>query len=112
MNDSLRTDACLLYSPHQIAIASFMLAVTLTKRENEFKKWFQELNTDYDEIFEIIKMIMYSYKLQPDIIDKAENLSKIKALFAKIPKPMPQLSQPPNVGNGSSMDIKMHFDRK
>ncbi|KAE9554142.1 hypothetical protein FO519_002622 [Halicephalobus sp. NKZ332] len=112
VNDSLRSDACLLFPPHQIAVASFMISVTLNKKENEFKKWFQELNTDYDEIFEIIKMIMHCYKLQGDILDSPENSPKIKALFSKIPKPMPQLPQIPNIGNGSSMDIKMHFERK
>ena len=86
-NDSLRTDACLLYAPHQIAIACLMTAVTINKREEEFKKYFQELNTDYDEIFEIVKMILHSYKLHISVYEKEENIPYIKSLFAKMPKP-------------------------
>ena len=86
-NDSLRTDACLLYPPHQIAIACLMTAVTVNKREDEFKKYFQELNTDYDEIFEIVKMILHSYKLHISVYEKEENIPYIKSLFAKMPKP-------------------------
>ena len=57
MNDSLKTDACLLFPPHQIAIACLVGATVLLKRNREMGPWFQELSVDYDAVSNINKII-------------------------------------------------------
>jgi cyclin C len=91
MNDSLKTDACLLFPPHQIAIACLVGACITSNKEDEMRSWFQELNVDYDAVFEILRMITSAYKRarSVDISHGHNNNENIKALLARIPKPIP-----------------------
>uniref|UniRef100_A0AC34R2Z9 Cyclin-like domain-containing protein n=1 Tax=Panagrolaimus sp. JU765 TaxID=591449 RepID=A0AC34R2Z9_9BILA len=93
-NDALRSDVCLLYPPHQIAVAALITAVVMNNRQEAFLNLFQETSTDYDAISDISSQIIASYKLHAQVIDIEENVPRLKALFGKIPKPSAVMMQP------------------
>lgn len=86
INDSLKTDVCLLYPPHQIAIACLQMACCVLQRD--LKTWFAELNVDMEKIQEIIKYLLNLFELWKTYDEKKD----IAGLLAKMPKPK---SQPP-----------------
>uniref|UniRef100_A0A915CXG0 Cyclin-like domain-containing protein n=1 Tax=Ditylenchus dipsaci TaxID=166011 RepID=A0A915CXG0_9BILA len=90
-NDSLRSDVALLYAPHQIAIASLIVASILNGRdkEKELKNWFSELAVDYEKIFEIEQMIFNMYRVWKSF-DESDQLL---GLLAKLPRPNGQIQQ-------------------
>ena len=49
VNDSYRTDVCLLYPPSLIALACLQMACVLQKKEVS-KQWFTELNVDIEKV--------------------------------------------------------------
>ncbi|XP_055849407.1 cyclin-C [Episyrphus balteatus] len=83
INDSLRTDVCLLYPPYQIAIGCLQIACVILQKD--LKSWFAELNVDLDKVQEIVRSIVNLFELWKDWKEKDE----IQALLAKIPKPKP-----------------------
>lgn len=61
VNDSLRTNVCLLYPPYQIALASiYMACVVKNKDPCEF---FKELCVDMEKILEITQEILKLYEI-------------------------------------------------
>jgi len=67
INDSYRTDVCLIYPPHMIALAALYLTVVLGKADfapgsvgdkKDMKQWFADLNVDMDEIVEIVAEVL------------------------------------------------------
>ncbi|XP_022238105.1 cyclin-C-like isoform X2 [Limulus polyphemus] len=98
VNDSLRTDVCLLYPPHQIALACLHMACVILQKD--YKHWFAELNVDMEKILEITRQILNLYDLWKNFDEKKE----IPALLAKMPKPKAQPSRPPSQGAGSSQN--------
>ncbi|XP_013107606.1 cyclin-C [Stomoxys calcitrans] len=84
VNDSLRTDVCLLYPPYQIAIACLQIACVILQKDS-MKQWFAELNVDLDKVQEIVRAIVNLFELWKDWKEKDE----IQMLLAKIPKPKP-----------------------
>ncbi|XP_037950299.1 cyclin-C [Teleopsis dalmanni] len=84
VNDSLRTDVCLLYPPYQIAIACLQIACVILQKEYT-KQWFAELNVDLDKVQEIVRAIINLFELWKEWNEKED----IKKLLAKIPKPKP-----------------------
>ncbi|XP_065202111.1 cyclin-C-like [Planococcus citri] len=88
VNDSLRTDVCLLYPPYQIAIGCLQIACVILQKDG-LKTWFAELNVDYDKIQEITRYIVNLFELWKDYDETKE----IKALLAKMPKPKIQSSR-------------------
>ncbi|XP_061395153.1 cyclin-C [Musca vetustissima] len=84
VNDSLRTDVCLLYPPYQIAIACLQIACVILQKDSQ-KSWFAELNVDLDKVQEIVRAIVNLFELWKDWKEKDE----IQMLLAKIPKPKP-----------------------
>ncbi|CAD7081559.1 unnamed protein product [Hermetia illucens] len=85
INDSLRTDVCLLYPPYQIAIGCLQIAAVILGKENSMKSWFAELNVDMDKVQEIARAIITLFELWKDWKEKDE----IQSLLGKIPKPKP-----------------------
>lgn len=74
VNDSLRTDASLLYPPFLVSLAAIYIAVTM-RDDNEAQvetvaQWFAELNVDVNEILEVTQDILNAYsimhELEPD----------------------------------------------
>ncbi|KAL1518204.1 hypothetical protein ABEB36_001865 [Hypothenemus hampei] len=81
VNDSLRTDVCLLYPPYQIAIGCLGIACVILQKDQ--KTWFAELNVDLEKIQEIARYVMNLFELWKTYDEKKE----IQGLLAKMPKP-------------------------
>ncbi|KAF4525631.1 hypothetical protein B566_EDAN001230 [Ephemera danica] len=87
VNDSLRTDACLLYPPYQIALGCLQIACVIQQRD--LKTWFAELNVDMERVQEIARLIVLLLELWKVYDEKKD----IQALLAKMPKPKQQPSR-------------------
>jgi cyclin-C len=48
VNDSYRTDVCLMYPPSLIALACLHMSCVMQKKDA--KQWFAELNVDMDKV--------------------------------------------------------------
>ena len=97
VNDSLRTDVCLLYAPYQIALAAiYMACVVKNKDATEF---FKELCIDMDKILEITQEILKLYEILKTYDEKKE----MPAILAKAPKP--KTSSRPSSASSNSQYI-------
>lgn len=81
VNDSLRTDVCLLYPPYQIALAVIHMACVIQQKDS--KHWFAELSVDMDKILEITQEILKVYELWKSYDERSE----IRSILGKTPKP-------------------------
>uniref|UniRef100_H3DFU8 Cyclin C n=2 Tax=Tetraodon nigroviridis TaxID=99883 RepID=H3DFU8_TETNG len=86
VNDTYRTDLCLLYPPFMIALACLHVACVV--QQKDARQWFAELSVDMDKILEIIRVILKLYDQWKNFDDRKE----IAAMLNKMPKPKP----PPN----------------
>ncbi|CAH0389270.1 unnamed protein product [Bemisia tabaci] len=84
VNDSLRTDVCLLYPPYLIAISCLQIACVVLQKD--LKGWFAELNVDFEKVQEISRYIIALFELWKSYNEKDE----IKTLLNKMPKPKVQ----------------------
>lgn len=84
VNDSLRTDVCLLYAPYQIALGCLQIACVILGKD--MKTWFAELNVDLEKVQEVAKYIVNLFDLWKSYDEKKE----IPALLEKMPKPKTQ----------------------
>ena len=90
VNDSLRTDAGLLFPPFLIAIAALHMAcVLLQDRGSGHKDWFASLNVDFEDILDVTKHLLSFYSRARSFDAKKE----IRDLLLKVPKP--RLQRPP-----------------
>ncbi|KAL0274026.1 UNVERIFIED_CONTAM: hypothetical protein PYX00_006561 [Menopon gallinae] len=87
VNDSLRTDVCLLYPPYQIALGCLQIACVILQKD--LKTWFAELNVDMEKIQEIARYLINLFELWKSYDEKKE----IPGLLAKMPKPKTQPSR-------------------
>lgn len=90
VNDSLRTDACLLHPPYMIALACIQMACVILQRDG--KTWFAELNVDLDKMMEVTRLLIGLYDLWKSYDEKKE----IQGTLNKMPKPKAQPSRPPS----------------
>jgi len=86
VNDSMRTDVCLLYPPFLIALACLHMASVILGKD--LRNWYAELSVDMDKIQEISKHVLNLYDLWKTYDEKKE----IAGILAKMPKPK---TQPP-----------------
>jgi len=86
VNDSMRTDVCLLFPPFLIALACLHMASVILGKD--LKVWFAELAVDMDKIQEISKHVLGLYELWKSYDEKKE----IAAVLQKMPKPKTQPS--------------------
>jgi len=86
VNDSMRTDVCLLYPPFLIALACLHMASVILGKD--LRNWYAELSVDMDKIQEISKHVLSLYDLWKTYDEKKE----IAGILAKMPKPK---TQPP-----------------
>ncbi|XP_053649756.1 cyclin-C [Cherax quadricarinatus] len=84
VNDSLRTDVCLLFPPYEIALSCIHMACVV--HQKDCKQWFAELNTDLDRIMEITRYILNLY----DLWESYDERKEIQGLLQKMPKPNTQ----------------------
>ena len=89
INDSLRTDAPLLYPPYEIALACLLLAATHRDKVNTLKTYMTETQIDVERIYEVVKLILKYYELMTTYDGEAlaPDGKQMKELLAKIPKP-------------------------
>lgn len=89
-NDSLRTDACLLYYPHIIAMASILVAAVWSNREQdkEVTSWLVDFSVDFERVFEVVKLMMDLYKL----VKTYDENRQIDDLLKRLPRPQLQSS--------------------
>lgn len=81
VNDTLRTDVCLMYPPSLIALACLHIACVVQRKD--VKQWFSELNIDMEKIFEITRHILYLYEIYKTYDEKEQ----IKDILSRVPKP-------------------------
>lgn len=91
INDSLRTDVCLLYPPYLIALACLHIASVI--QQKDLKQWLAECSVDMDKILEISRQILALYELWKNYDEKKE----ISGILEKMPKPKTTPSSPPDV---------------
>ncbi|KAG8011225.1 Cyclin-C [Nibea albiflora] len=100
VNDTYRTDLCLLYPPFMIALGKTadihrssplfnpVCMLPAVVQQKDARQWFAELSVDMDKILEIIRVILKLYDQWKNFDDRKE----IAAVLNKMPKPKP----PPN----------------
>lgn len=81
VNDSLRTNVCLMYPPYMVALAAIYMACVFQKQDCQ--QWFAELNVDMDKILEIVQEILTLYEMWKNFDEKKE----MPAILMKMPKP-------------------------
>ncbi|XP_062896948.1 cyclin-C isoform X2 [Mobula hypostoma] len=86
VNDTYRTDLCLMYPPFMIALACLHVACVV--QQKDARQWFAELSVDMEKILEIIRVILKLYDLWKNFDDRKE----MAGILNKMPKPKP----PPN----------------
>ena len=89
INDSLKTDAPLLYPPYEIALACLLLAATHRDKVNTLKTYMSETQIDVERIYEVVKLILKYYELMTTYDGDAPpgESKQMKELLAKVPKP-------------------------
>uniref|UniRef100_A0A671TBT2 Cyclin-C-like n=1 Tax=Sinocyclocheilus anshuiensis TaxID=1608454 RepID=A0A671TBT2_9TELE len=96
VNDTYRTDLCLLYPPFMIALACLHVACVV--QQKDARQWFAELSVDMDKILEIIRVILKLYDQWKNFDDRKE----MAAVLNKVPKPKaPPNSETDQSSNGS-----------
>jgi len=90
INDSLRTDVCLLYPPYMIALACLHMACVILNKDQ--KAWFAELHVSLERVMEISRHLLALYQLWRGYDEKKE----VQALLMNMPKPKTQPSRPPS----------------
>uniref|UniRef100_A0A4W6EMV4 Cyclin C n=1 Tax=Lates calcarifer TaxID=8187 RepID=A0A4W6EMV4_LATCA len=70
VNDTYRTDLCLLYPPFMIALACLHVACVV--QQKDARQWFAELSVDMDKILEIIRVILKLYDQWKNFDDRKE----------------------------------------
>eukprot|EP01135_Chromosphaera_perkinsii_P010610 Nk52_evm10s2192 gene=Nk52_evmTU10s2192 len=85
VNDTYRTDLCLLYPPYLIALACmYMACVELDGEIKDMKQWFAELSVNMEEVLEIVQVILELYGLWEEYEKtKHANIPKIIKKAAK-----------------------------
>ncbi|KAI9141536.1 cyclin-like protein [Paraphysoderma sedebokerense] len=100
VNDSYRTDVCLLYPPYMIALAAIYMSVVFNSKvkvgegdkEKDMREWFSELSVDVEKIIEITQDLLTLYSHWSQYAE-----STIPHIRAKLkPYYSPQNAQPTN----------------
>ncbi|KAJ6660229.1 hypothetical protein lerEdw1_017929 [Lerista edwardsae] len=94
VNDTYRTDLCLLYPPFMIALACLHVACVV--QQKDARQWFAELSVDMEKILEIIRVILKLYEQWKNFDDRKE----MATILSKMPKPKP----PPNRCNTQQLN--------
>ena len=58
VNDSYRTDICLLYPPYLIALSAIYLASFL--KDKDLKQWFSDLSVEMAEVRSLSRFLYYT----------------------------------------------------
>ncbi|RXM30279.1 Ubiquitin carboxyl-terminal hydrolase 45 [Acipenser ruthenus] len=102
VNDTYRTDLCLLYPPFMIALACLHVACVV--QQKDARQWFAELSVDMEKILEIIRVILKLYDQWKNFDDRKE----MAAILNKMPKPKP----PPNRCHECNEELSTYCNKK
>jgi cyclin C len=81
VNDTYRSDVCMLYPPYLIALAALHMACVV--HQKDCKQWFAELSVDMGKVLEITQHMLQFYKMWKSYDEQKE----IKGILARAPKP-------------------------
>ena len=89
INDSLKTDAPLLYPPYEIALACLLLAATYRDKMAILKQSMIDAQIDMERVYEVVKLLLKYYDLMVTYdADMPNNEGKLmKDILSKVPKP-------------------------
>jgi cyclin C len=88
INDSLKTDAPLLYPPYEIALACLLLAATYRDKMAILKQYMIDAQIDIERIYEVVKYLLKYYELMTNYdADPPNDGKQMKEILSKIPKP-------------------------
>jgi cyclin C len=88
INDSLKTDAPLLYPPYEIALACLLLAATYRDKIAILKQYMIDAQIDVERIYEVVKLLLKYYELMTTYdADLPNDGKQMKDILSKIPKP-------------------------
>jgi cyclin C len=105
VNDSLRSDVCLMYAPYQIALSCLHLASIVQNKEKDLNNWFADLSCDMGKITEIDRQILRLYELWNSFDEKKE----VPVLLQKVPKACPLTvahQSRPSSNSGNGLNVK------
>lgn len=85
LNDSYRTDLCLMFPPHMIALSCIYLSCVL--KERDIRLWFEELRIDMNMVRSITMELMDFYENYQTISNEKINMALAKILSPRIPRP-------------------------
>lgn len=113
INDSLKTDAALLYPPYEITMACLVLAAKYRNKQLAIKPYMIDTQIDLERVHEIVKLILKYYDLLPSYeqslqIDEGKQM---RELLARIPKPKVNStasSRPSSQPNEQQLQLAMH----
>jgi cyclin C len=91
INDSLKTDAALLYPPYEIALACILLAAKYRSKLPTIKQYMIEAQIDLERIYDVVKLLVKYYELMTtyDADSPHSEGNQLREILAKIPKPKP-----------------------
>ncbi|KAK5577302.1 hypothetical protein RB653_002243 [Dictyostelium firmibasis] len=81
VNDSYRTDVCLLYPPYVVALGCILLGSYLLKKD--IKQWLSELNVEMKDIWEVSKDLIDYYEFEKQ--QSLQNQTELDLLYNKLP---------------------------
>lgn len=89
INDSLKTDAALLYPPHEITLACLSLAGKHRNKLQTLKEYMIETQLDIERIYEVVKLLVKHYELMStyDADPPHHDGKQMRELLARVPKP-------------------------
>jgi len=88
LNDSYRTDGCLLYPPHIISLASIFVAMTLQGKEA--RTWFTDLNVEMKDIWEVSQKILDMYEQWSSLDFSISAINQIRAKLEPVKSAPPK----------------------
>ena len=102
INDSLKTDAPLLYPPYEIALACLLLAATYRDKMSVLKQYMIDAQIDLERIYEVVKYLLKYYELMTTYDADSHDGKQMKELLSKIPKPKVTSNENTNSTNQSN----------
>jgi len=88
INDSLKTDAPLLFPPYEIALGCLLLAASYRDKMSILKQYMIDAQIDIERIYDVVKHLLKFYELMTTYDADIPNDGKqIKEILSKVPKP-------------------------
>ncbi|CAF0995429.1 unnamed protein product [Didymodactylos carnosus] len=109
INDTLKTDVCLLYPPYIITLACLFLSCHYCKKLDVCKQYLidQGNNIDLEQLYDVIKHLLKLYELLKSY-DETIDGKQLKDLLGKLPKPkLASSSRPSSQPNEQQLQMVM-----